>query len=184
MTVKKRPRVRSRYKAWRERYHLKPLLSVLMYLIIPLMSIYLIMHQYPLLGKERFYRMIEWIVPLGAGLFCITLVQERFEKGTKVRLGLDAIFVGMTMGWLFGFLGGRTIVQNSYDGWGFSVDVWPIVAIALSGTSMNFVHDLLEYLAHKEQAKNAARPAEALDRTAQKGDDKKPKRTWVTIRMH
>lgn len=184
MTVRKRIRVRSRYKAWRGRYHLKPLLSVLMYFIIPLISIYLIMHQYPLLGKERFYRMIEWIVPLGAGLFCVTLVQERNEKGTKLRLGLDGLFVGLTMAWLFGFLGGRTVVQNSYDGWNFSVDVWPIVAIALSGTSLNFVHDVLEYLAHKDRAFNAARPDDALHRSTRKGDDKKDKKTWATIRMH
>jgi len=184
VTVKKRVRVRSRYKAWRERFHLKPIISVLMYLLIPLISIYLIMHQYPLLAKERFYRMIEWIVPLGAGLFCVTLVQERYEKGTKARLALDAVFVGLTMAWLFGFLGGRTVVENTYGGWKFAVDVWPVVAIALFGTSLNFVHDMLEYMAHNAEVKNVGRPAVVLDRTTKKGEDKGHKRTKVTLRTH
>ena len=183
MTKKTRIRFRSPYKAWRERLHLKPLLSVLMYLIIPLVSVYLIMLQYPLLAKERFYRMIEWIVPLGAGLFCVTLVQERYEKGTKVRLALDALFVGLTMAWLFGFLGGRTVVENTYGGWRFAVDVGPVVAIALFGTSLNFVHDMLEFVAHNAEAKKASLPAVVLDRTTKKGDDKGHKRTRL-LRTH
>lgn len=149
MTVKKR-RVShvGRFKAWRERYHLKPVISVLLYLIIPLVSIYLIMLQYPDLGKARFYRMIEWIVPFGLALFGVTLVQERHAKGTRGRLGLDALFVALAMCWLFGFLGGRTVVVNTYDSWRFAVDVGPVVGIALAGTAMNFLHDILEYLAH------------------------------------
>jgi hypothetical protein len=184
LTVKRRVRVRSRYKAWRERFHLKPIISVLMYLLIPLISIYCIMLQYPLLAKERFYRMIEWIVPLGAGLFCVTLVQERYEKGTKARLVLDALFVGLTMAWLFGFLGGKTVVENTYGGWRFAVDVWPVVAIALFGTSLNFVHDTLEYMAHKAQVKNVSLTTGALVRTTKKEDDKRHKRTKVSLRTH
>jgi len=184
VTVKKRVRVRSRYKAWRERFHLKPLISVLMYLLIPLVSIYLIMHQYPLLAKERFYRMIEWIVPLGAGLFCVTLVQERFEKGTKVRLGLDAFFVGLNMAWLFGFLGGRTVVENTYGGWKFAVDVWPVVAIALFGTSLNFVHDMLEYMAHNPDTRTVDQRTAVSNRAAQKGVEKLHKKNRVTLRAH
>ena len=184
MTVKKQVRFLSRYKAWRERLHLKPLISVLMYLLIPLISIYLIMHQYPLLAKERFYRMMEWIVPLGAGLFCVTLIQERYEKGTRIRLYLDALFVGLTMAWLFGFLGGRTVVENTYGGWRFSVDVWPVVAIALFGTSLNFVHDILEYMAHNAEAKNMSQPAVVLNRATRKAVDKRNKKTRVTLRTH
>jgi hypothetical protein len=149
MTVKKRKLSHvGRFKAWRERYHLKPVISVLLYLIIPLVSIYLILLQYPDLGKARFYRMIEWIVPFGLALFGVTLVQERHAKGTRGRLGLDALFVALAMCWLFGFLGGRTVVVNTYDSWRFAVDVGPVVGIALFGTAMNFVHDVLEYLAN------------------------------------
>jgi hypothetical protein len=184
VTIKKRVKVRSRYKVWRERFHLKPLISVVMYLLIPLVSIYLIMHQYPLLAKERFFRMIEWIVPLGAGLFCVTLVQERYKKGTKARLALDAVFVGLTMAWLFGFLGGRTVVENTYGGWRFAVDVGPVVAIALFGTSLNFVHDILEFLAHNGEANKTGSPSVVLDRTARKGDDKRHKKTRITLRAH
>lgn len=151
MTVRRRKVWRgSKYKAWRERYHLKPIISVLFYLIIPLVSIYLIMLQYPHLGKTRFINMVYWIVPFGLALLAVTLVQEKHAKGTRTRLGLDAIFVALAMGWLFGFLGGRTVVENHYDDWYFAVDVGPVVAIALIGTGMNFIHDILEYLANSE----------------------------------
>jgi uncharacterized membrane protein (DUF485 family) len=167
VTVKKRKvRVSSRYKAWREKYHLKPFISVLLYLIIPLVSIFLIMHQYPLLGKERFYRMVLWIVPFGSAMFCVTLVQERHPKGTKTRLALDALFVGLAMGWLFGFLGGRTVVENTYAGWRFSVDVAPVVAIGLVGTGLNFIHDVLEYLVHRTAADEMAPPVLTAARVA------------------
>lgn len=139
-----------RSKSWRERYHLKPMFSVMMYIVIPLVAIYLIMHQYPLLAKERFYRMIQWIMPIGMVLFALSLIQERFKKGTLSRLGLDGMFVGLTMFWLFGFLGGQTVIQSSYAGWGFSVDVTPIVIIVLFGTSLNIIRDFLEYQAHKQ----------------------------------
>jgi len=184
VTIKKRVKVRCRYKAWRERFHLKPLISVVMYLLIPLVSIYLLMLQYPLLAKERFYRMIEWIVPLGAALFCVTLVQERYVKGTKIRLALDAVFVALTMAWLFGFLGGRTVVENTYGGWKFAVDVGPVVAIALFGTSLNFVHDMLEYMAHNEDRQMAGMPSVVQDRISRKGDDKGHKKIKVTLRTH
>ena len=172
--VRRRAFQRGKYKAWRERYHLKPLISVVFNLIIPLVSIFLIMNQYPLLAKERFYRMIMWIVPFGAALFIVSLVQERYGKGTKVRLGLDAVFVGLTMGWLFGFLGGRTIVNNDYGGWDFTVDVGPVVAIALCGTSLNFVHDVLEYLAHKDLAADPMPEARVNKVVVRKGQDKGP----------
>jgi len=161
----------SRFKAWRERYHLKPLISVLLYLIIPLVSIYLIMLQYPPLGKERFFRMIQWIAPFGLGLFAVSLVQERFAKGTKGRLALDALFVGLAMGWLFGFLGGRTVVENNYAEWRFSVDVAPVVAIALFGTGLNFVHDILEYLARRAP-QSAAGPSTAAAKAEHKKERK------------
>jgi len=139
--------IRLRTRAWRGRYHMKPVFSVFIYLIIPLTCIQLIMVQYPLLAKERFYRMMTWIVPIGISLVMVTLVQERFGKGTRSRLFLDGVYVALVMTWLFGFLGGRTVIRSNYGGWDFSVDVTPIVIIILVGTSLNFVHDILEYLA-------------------------------------
>jgi hypothetical protein len=102
----------------------------------------------------------------------VTLVQERYEKGNKVRLALDALFVGLTMAWLFGFLGGRTVVENTYGGWKFAVDVGPVVAIALFGTSLNFVHDMLEYMAHKGEVKKTDIPTAVQDKTTPKGPEK------------
>jgi len=177
MTVKKRrAKHLSRFKAWRERYHLKPVISVLLYLIIPLVSIYLIIHQYPDLGKARFFRMVYWIVPFGLALFAVTLIQEKHAKGTRSRLGLDALFVALAMGWLFGFLGGKTVVENTYDSWKFAVDVGPVVGIALTGTAMNFVHDILEYLAHRDATSAGGSPqwwrAQAFLRRLTKGPKK------------
>jgi hypothetical protein len=125
---------------------MKPVFSAFIYLIIPLTCIQLIMLQYPLLAKERFYRMMSWIVPIGIGIVMVTLVQERFKKGTRSRLLLDGVYVALVMTWLFGFLGGKTIIRSTYGGWDFSVDVTPIVLIVLVGTSLNFVHDIVEYI--------------------------------------
>jgi len=152
MAVAKRPVLSSRFKAWREKYHLKPLISVILYLILPLVCIFFILQQYPLLDKARFYRMIMYIVPFGSGLFVVSLIQERHPKGTRSRLGLDALFVGLAMCWLFGFLGGRTVVESIYGGWTFTVDVTAVVSIGLFGTGLNFVHDVLEYEVHRRHS--------------------------------
>ena len=168
----------SKFRSWRERYHLKPLISVLMYLVIPLVAIHLIMAQYPLLDKARFYRIISWIVPFGIGLFIITLIQERFRKGSGLRLALDGVFVLFAMFWLFGFLGGRTVIASSYGTWHFSVDVTPIVCIALFGTGMNFIRDLLEYMAHR-QGIDLGIENTSIGTSAVEGDATKDE--WVTI---
>ena len=159
--------LRMRIKAWRERYHLKPVFSAIVYLVIPLLAIHFIMVQYPLLAKARFHRIMSWIIPFGIGIVAISMVQERFKKGTGSRLLLDGVFVALVMFWLFGLLGGRTVITTSYGSWDFSVDVTPLVAIILLGTSLNFVHDAMEYILSKERIEDPG-PCQAL-----------PLRGWV-----
>ena len=65
---------------------------------------------------------------------------------------LDGVFVALVMFWLFGLLGGRTVITTTYGSWDFSIDVTPLVAIILLGTSLNFVHDALEFRVFREGA--------------------------------
>lgn len=133
-------------KAFRDRYRLKPVLTLVFNLIVPLVAIMLIELQYPHLGRDRFTRTIIWIVPAGLVLLGISLLQERWQKGTRQRLGLDAAYVAGSIVWLFGLLGGSTTVENTYDAYRFTLDVTPLVVVIISATGLNFVHDVLEYL--------------------------------------
>jgi hypothetical protein len=110
---------------------------------------------------------MSWIIPFGIGIVAISMVQERFKKGTRGRLLLDAVFVALVMFWLFGLLGGRTVITTSYGSWDFSVDVTSLVTIILLGTSLNFVHDAMEYMLSTQRMEDPG-PCQAL-----------PLRGWV-----
>jgi hypothetical protein len=63
-------------------------------------------------------------------------------------------------------LGGRTVIHSNYSGYEFMVDVTPIVFIVMFAASLNFVHDLLEYIAYKRGEDVYEDPVELEDGVA------------------
>lgn len=137
-------------KEFRDRYHLKPVIVFFAYILIPVTAINVIEEQYPLLESERFEVMKVWIPMIGFLILCITILQERYRKGEFTRLMLDLAYVSLSIVWLFVFLGGRFVLRDTYDGYDFQIDITLFVSIILALTSLNYVHDILEYLYFKE----------------------------------
>ncbi|MEM4729248.1 MAG: hypothetical protein QXH42_05770 [Thermoplasmata archaeon] len=136
-------------KRFRDMHHLKPLMTILIYLVAPLVSFQLVLAQYPQLDPSRFRFAATYIIPLGLLLTSISIAQERFPKGTLFRLYLDGAFVTLSMLWLLSILGGAPIIHSSYEGHPFSIDVTPIFALAVGVAGANFVYDFLEYRYYK-----------------------------------
>jgi hypothetical protein len=135
-----------RFKAFRDRRRLKPLLSLLAYLVVPLSAFQLILLQYPGLDQQRFWTATALILPAGALIVAVALAQERYPKGRRRRLALDGVYVILTLMWLLALLGGSPVVRSSYEGHPFSIDLWPLFALAVFTAGANFAHDCMEYM--------------------------------------
>lgn len=142
-----------RFKLFRDRYHLKPVLALLLYVVIPVAAFNIILVQYPGLDPERFRRATLFIVPLGLLLTFVTLAQERHSKGTRARLCLDAAYVALSLLWLIGLLGGTTVLRQVYKGHVFYVDITPLALLAAAVTALNMAHDVFEYLFYRRGVK-------------------------------
>lgn len=135
-----------RFKAFRDGRRLKPLLSLLAYLVVPLAAFQLILLQYPGLDPQRFRTATALILPAGALIVAVALAQERYPKGQGRRLALDGVYVLLTLMWLLALLGGSPVIHSSYEGHPFSIDLWPLFALAIFTAGANFAHDCMEYL--------------------------------------
>jgi len=134
-----------RFKRFRDSRHLKPIMSLMMYMLIPLLGFQLIMLQYPDLDQTRFRNATVYIIPISIMITSICIVQEKFPKGNRFRLFLDSIYVTLTLLWLISLIGGSTLIHSSYEGHPFTIDVTPLVALASAVAALNFLHDVLEF---------------------------------------
>lgn len=147
-----------RFKSFRDGRGLKPLLSLMIYLVIPLMGFQLILVQYPDLDPARFRNATILIVPLALLIVGAALVQEKHPKGELARLRLDGIYVVLTMLWMLSLIGGSTVIRSSYEGHPFTVDITPLVILTIITAAVNFSHDVFEYRAYRT---GVERPAHA-----------------------
>jgi len=147
----------------RGRYHLKPALVLILYLAVPLATFRLILFQYPELDPSRFNNASMYIVPASVILFLVALLQERYPKGARGRLGLDAAYVLLSLVWMVAIIGGNTIIHSEYDGHPFYIDVSPLVLIGVITAALNLGHDYLEHLHFGALRTAAATPAVAGD---------------------
>ncbi len=147
-----------RFKRFRDSHRLKPLLTLVIYLIAPLATFQLVLLQYPLLDPTRLRTATAYIIPLGLLMTSVSLVQESFPKGTHFRLYLDGVYVLLTMLWLMSLLGGSPVITSHYDGYPFTIDVTPMFALAALTAVANFAHDVLEHR-HYRALSGAEQPA-------------------------
>jgi hypothetical protein len=147
-----------RFKRFRDTRHLKPIMALMMYMLIPLLGFQLIMMQYPDLDQTRFRNATVYIIPISIMITSICLVQEKFPKGNRFRLFLDAIYVMLTLLWLISLIGGSTLIRSSYEGHPFIIDVTPLVALACAVAALNFLHDVLESRYYAAKAASPAAP--------------------------
>jgi len=134
-----------RYKAFRDRFRLKPLLVAILYLIVPILTFQLIMLQYPGLDPARFHRATVYIVPTALALIAVAFAQEERPKGRMARLVLDVLYVALSLVWMIAIIGGNPVIRSEYESHPFSIDVSPLIAIGVFTAMMNFAHDVMEY---------------------------------------
>jgi len=112
---------------------------------MPLVAFQLLFVQYPGLDPTRFRNATVLIIPIALLIVGVAQVQERHPKGTLFRLVLDGVYVLLTLLWLLSLIGGNAVIHSSYEGHPFTVDITPLVVLAIVTAVANFTHDVLEF---------------------------------------
>jgi len=119
--------------------------ALVYYIIIPTCLIETIMWRFPELSREHFYSMLRWVLGVGVLLVGVSALRADHATGTWARLGLDAAYVAGTIGWLLGVLGGDTVLDQSWQGHPFSIDIGRLFAVVASLASLNLVYYVMSF---------------------------------------
>jgi len=133
---------------------IKAIFAFVFYLLIPLIVISIILTSYPELSKARFIRIIYWIVPISLMIIVISQVSLRYKKGDDRRFILNIFYVVMTIVWVYGFLGGRLVITETWLEYEFSIHVWKYVLLIIVAAVVNIIYYTLEWRVYKEDASN------------------------------
>ena len=129
----------------------KAIIALFFYLIIPVISIYVIINTYPELSKERFITMVYWFVPLAIILVLISQASIRYPKGHSMTFFLDITYVIFTVLWLFAFLGGGLTLTQSWGEYEFTLHLWKYIAVILFVAGFNIIYYTLEWKVYSKE---------------------------------
>jgi hypothetical protein len=118
---------------------------MLYYIVIPTALITIIMWRYPELDRQYFMEMLRWVLIIGVALVGINALRADSEHGTWTRLALDGGFVILTIAWLLGVMGGGTVLQQSWNGYDFTIDIGKLFIIVAALASLNMVYYTLRF---------------------------------------
>ncbi len=119
--------------------------TLLYYVVIPTALMTAIMWRYPELDRTHFMEMLRWVMVLGVALVGVNALRADARYGTFRRLGLDVAFVVLTIGWLLGVLGGGTALEQSWNGYAFTIDITGLFIIVATLASLNLVYYFLRF---------------------------------------
>ncbi len=119
--------------------------TMLYYVVIPTALMTVIMWRYPELDRTHFMEMLRWVLILGVALVGVNALRADARYGTLWRLLLDAAFVGLTIGWLLGVLGGGTALEQSWNDYAFTIDITGLFIIVATLASLNMVYYFLRF---------------------------------------
>lgn len=119
--------------------------ALMYYVVIPTIVITAIMWRFPELSQERFMVTLRWVLVLGILLVGINALRAEHEVGTYWRLGLDTAFVLAAIGWLLGVLGGGVVLEQTWKGHPFSIDISGLFVLIVLLASLNLIHDTLRF---------------------------------------
>lgn len=119
--------------------------TLLYYVVIPTALMTAIMWRYPELDRSHFMEMLRWVMILGIALVGVNALRADARYGTLWRLVLDFAFVGLTIGWLLGVLGGGTALEQSWNGYAFTIDITGLFIIVAALASLNLVYYFLRF---------------------------------------
>ena len=132
----------------------KAIFAFVFYLLIPLIAISIIIASYPELSKDRFIRIVYWIVPVSLMIIVISQVSLRYERGDDRRFILNIFYVVMTIVWVYGFLGGRLVITETWLEYEFSIHVWKYILLIIFAAVVNIIYYTLEWRVYMEDPSN------------------------------
>jgi hypothetical protein len=130
------------------------------YVVIPTIIVTTIKWRYPELEQGHLDATLRWVLASGMVIVGVSALRADFERGSRVRLALDASYVLLAIAWLLGVLGGDTVLEQSWQGHPFTIDITRLFVVVASLASLNLLHYALEYRAARERA-GAESPARA-----------------------
>ncbi len=119
--------------------------TLLYYVVIPTGLMTIIMWRYPELERTNFMEMLRWVMIVGIALVFVNALRADHRYGSLTRLVLDIAFVGLTIGWLLGVLGGGTALDQSWNGYEFTIDIAGLFIIVAALASLNLVYYVLRF---------------------------------------
>jgi hypothetical protein len=120
-------------------------MTLLYYVVVPVGLMTIIMWRYPELDRAPFMEMLRWVLIVGIALVGVNALRADHLHGSVTRLVLDVAFVALTVGWLLGVLGGGTILEQSWNGYDFSIDISGLFLIVAALASLNLVYYILRF---------------------------------------
>jgi len=119
--------------------------TLLYYIVVPTALMIAIMWRYPELDRDHFMGMLRWVLVAGVALVAVNALRADHLYGTWTRLSLDVAFVSLTIGWLLGILGGGTALDQSWNGYEFTIDIAGLFTIIAALASLNLVYYTLRF---------------------------------------
>jgi hypothetical protein len=124
---------------------IKTIFAMIFYLIIPILAICIILTSYDELSKDRFINIIFWIIPISLVIIIISQISSKYEKGTKKKYFLNIAYVGMTLLWVYAFLGGNPVITEQWLDYEFSIHLWRYILLIIIATIINMIYYTLEW---------------------------------------
>jgi hypothetical protein len=129
----------------------KAIFALVFYLVLPTIALSIIILTYPELSRDRLLGILYRIIPISITLILISQYQVRYGKGSKGRFILNEIYVVLIVLWLFALLGGKPVIDQTWEEYQFSLHIWNYIVLILVVTSMNVLYYAMEYKAYSKK---------------------------------
>jgi len=131
----------------------KTIFAIIFYLIIPLFAIGIILISYDELSKDRFINIIFRIIPISLVIIMISQISLKYDRGTINKYFLNIAYVGMTLLWVFAFLGGNPVITEQWLDYEFSIHLWRYILLIILATIINIIYYTLEWRFYRAENK-------------------------------
>lgn len=143
--VLERLRRRERPKPRAESSWTKATWALVYYVVVPTTLITIIGWRYPELSGPHLQENLRWVLLLGTAIVGVSALRADHAVGTRARLALDSAYVGLAIVWLLGVLGGDTVLEQSWQGHPFTIDISRLFVIVAALASLNWLVYALQF---------------------------------------
>ncbi len=119
------------------------------YLLLPVFALVSISSRYPELSSSSISGQLAWVMVMGIVLVVIAQFQVRYAVGDIRRLAINLLFLICAVGWIFGLLGGKMEITQTWNEFTFHLDVSNLLYLVFGISTLNGIFYFLEYLAFK-----------------------------------